>query len=61
MLKKNNIRKNIFWIIDSLTGRDIKSHLKEVNLILDDPVSKRAKKIQPRCRKIKTKERRAQF
>ena len=46
MLKKNNIRKHIFWIIDSLTGGDIKNHLQEINLILDDPVSKRAKKIQ---------------
>ena len=46
MLKKNNIRKNIFWIIDALTGGNVKNHLKEINIILDDPVSKRAKKIQ---------------
>jgi len=46
MLKKNNIRKNIFWIIDALTGGNVKNHLKEINIILDDPVNERAKKIQ---------------
>jgi phenylacetate-CoA ligase len=46
MLKKNNIRKNIFWIIDTLSGGGVKSHLKEINIILDDPESNRAKKIR---------------
>jgi phenylacetate-CoA ligase len=46
MLKKSNIRKIIFWIIDILKGGNINRHLKEINIILDDPVSKRAKKIQ---------------
>jgi phenylacetate-CoA ligase len=46
MFKKNNIRKNIFWIIDALSGGDIKSHLKEINILLDDPLSNRTKIIQ---------------
>ena len=42
----NYLRNKSFWLIDTLKGKQIKNHLKEVSLILKNPTSEQSKNIR---------------